>query len=57
MKACKIILIVLLVIKTLIAIVEVFTKDGNDQAEAIGKVIIGVPIAWLLYWGAGILDL
>lgn len=57
MKACKIILIVLLVIKTLIAIVKVFTVEGDDQAEAVGNAVIGVPVAWLLYWGAGILDL
>ena len=57
MKACKIILIVLLAIKTLAALIKVFTEEGDKQLEAVIHAAIGVPIAWLLYWGAGILDL
>ena len=57
MKTCKIILIVLLAIKTLAAIIKVFTEEGDKQLEAAVNVMIAVPAAWLLYWGAGILDL
>lgn len=57
MKACKIILITLLVFKTLAAVIKVFTEKGDEQLEAVINVLIGVPISWLLYWGAGIFDL
>lgn len=57
MKACKIILIVLLAIKTLAAIIKFFTEEGDKQLEAAVNVMIAVPAAWLLYWGAGIFDL
>ena len=57
MKACKIILIVLLAIKTLAALIKVFTEEGDKQLEAVIRAAIGAPITWLLYWGAGILDL
>lgn len=55
MKACKIILIILLIIKSLAIIIEALIDEDN-RLEKLLKALISIPIAWLLYWGAGLLD-
>ena len=56
MKACKIILIIFLVIKSLALIIKALLVSDEDQLENVLKAFIGVPVTWLLYWGAGLLD-
>ena len=60
MKACKIILIVLLGIKTLVQILKTIYSiavDDDDSLQQLITLVVGIPITWLLYWGAGILNL
>ena len=57
MKVCKIILIILLVIKVVINIFRTLAADGNDQfAYAIATLLHAIFFT-LLYIGAGIFDL
>lgn len=57
MKFCKIVLIILLAIKSFSELHKVFTKPNMDHPveDIIGSVIL-VAICWALYYGAGILD-
>ena len=58
MKFCKIVLIVLLVIKSLREILNTFNNlgDSNHPLEDILSSLIVITIGWALYYGAGILD-
>ena len=56
MKACKIILIFLLVIWSLLKIVIALFQDDDQQLARIVGCILGIPTIWLLFWGAGLLD-
>ena len=57
MKICKIILIVLLIIKSILLIAQaVLENDEDEQLKDLVKVLFTLPITWLLYWGAGLLD-
>ena len=58
MKTCKIILIVLLVIKSIITILQAILCEDDDREKLVnvGKVLIALPLTWALYWGAGLLD-
>ena len=58
MKICKIILIVLLVIKSIITILQAILCEDDDHEKLVnvGKVFIALPLTWGLYWGAGLLD-
>lgn len=55
MKACKIILIILLAIKSILMIIDALI-DYENRTEKLAKALIGIPVTWLLYWGAGLLD-
>ena len=58
MKTCKIILIVLLVIKSVITILQAIFCEDDDREKliSVGRVFITLPLTWALYWGAGLLD-
>lgn len=56
MKACKIILIVLLVLKSLTLIVESLASENPWDNFAL-VLLFELPFLWLLYWGAGVLDI
>ena len=58
MKFCKIVLIVLLSIKSLKEILTTFTNlgDSDHPLEDILSSLIVITIGWGLYYGAGILD-
>ena len=51
MSFCKIVLIVLMAFKSIMLIIESSYADGPVAV----KNFIGIIIAWLLYWGAGLL--
>lgn len=56
MKVCKIILIIIFVVK---AIVELI-KSGTDRKDPVAKTLgtlVAIIVSGLLYWGAGIFDL
>lgn len=55
MKFCKITLIVLLVIKSIAKIGETVLKDDSTLEDFL-SCLVGLVIAWGLYWGAGIFD-
>ncbi len=59
MKFCKIVLIVLLSIKSLKEILTTFTNlgDSDHPLEDILSSLIVIIIGWALYYGAGILDI
>ena len=57
MKACKIILIFLLSIWSLWKILSAFVNDDEQSFEKIIEASISIPTIWMLFWGAGILDL
>jgi hypothetical protein len=59
MRTCKIILIVLLVIKSVITILQAIFCEDDDREKLVnvGRVFITLPLTWGLYWGAGLLDL
>lgn len=54
MKTCKIILIVLLVIKSVITILQAIFCEDDDREKliSVGRVFITLPLTW----GAGLLD-
>lgn len=58
MKFCKIVLIVLLSIKSLKEIFTTFNNlgDSDHPLEDIISSLIVITIGWGLYYGAGILD-
>ena len=58
MKFCKIVLIVLLAIKSLKKILTTFNNlgDSDHPIEDILSSLIVITIGWGLYYGAGILD-
>ena len=57
MRTCKIILIVLLVIKSVILIIQAILEDDEkEQLIDLVKILFTLPLTWLLYWGAGLLD-
>lgn len=58
MKACKIILIALLIIKTLKEIITTLNNmvDSQRPLEDLVASLIVIVITWGLYYGAGILD-
>ena len=51
MVFCKIVLIVLMAFKSIMTLIESSNVDGLTAV----KNFIGIIIAWLLYWGAGLL--
>jgi hypothetical protein len=58
MKACKIILIALLIIKTFKEIITTLNNmvDSQHPLEDLIASLIVIGITWSLYYGAGILD-
>jgi hypothetical protein len=54
MKFCKIILIVFLIFKSIVKIAEVILKDDSTLEDLLAC-LLGLAIAWGLYWGAGVL--
>ena len=58
MKACKIILIVILIIKTIRELLKILNKkDAENPVKDIISTVISILIVWGLYYGAGILDI
>ena len=59
MKFCKIVLIVLLSIKSLKMIVDTLNNlgDSDHPLEDILSSLIVITVGWGLYYGAGILDI
>jgi len=58
MKACKIILIVILIIKTIRELLKTFHKqDAENPVKDIISSVVSILIVWGLYYGAGILDI
>ena len=52
---CKIILTILLFIKSVAMIIDATMEDKNWKEKLI-KAFLYIPIVWLLCWGAGLLD-
>ena len=57
MKACKIILIIIFVLKDIIAVGKALFICDDDQLQRVLGCLFGIPVKWLLLWGAGLLDL
>lgn len=57
MRTCKIILFILLIIKSIILIIQAILEDDErEQLIDLVKILFTLPLTWLLYWGAGLLD-
>ena len=58
MKVCKIILIVLLVIKSIRELITCLNHLGDidHPMESIISSLVVITIIWCLYYGAGVLD-
>lgn len=55
MKFCKIVLIVFLVIKSVRQAILTLSKDDVTLGDVFTDAI-AIACLWLLYWGAGVLD-
>lgn len=57
MKTCKIILIILYVLSTIVNFIKAFTADGDEQFSGFLAALLDAIVYGVLFAGAGIFDL